>query len=219
MRMRTVSSSTTQLTRYGFVNAYLVREEDGWTLVDTTMNAASQILAVAGDTPIARLALTHGHGDPVGSLDELKRRLPDVQVLMPTIDAAIHAGDRPKPKGSWPTLETKPDVLLEPGARVGSLEVHASPGHTPGHVAFVDTRDGSLLAGDVFTTFGSVQVTDHFYWRFPLAYVATEDRAQDVESARALRALDPSLLLVGHGPAARRPVEAMERAIARAARS
>jgi glyoxylase-like metal-dependent hydrolase (beta-lactamase superfamily II) len=218
MRIRTVNGSTTQVTRYGFVNAYLVREDDGWTLVDTTMNAADQILAVAGDTPIRRIALTHGHGDHVGSLDALKEKLPDVQVLMPAIDAAIHAGEREKTKGSWPKLQTTPDVRLEPGDRVGSLEVHASPGHTPGHVAFRDARDGTLIAGDVFTSYGRVEVTNHFYWRFPLAAMATEDKRQVVESARALRALEPTLLLVGHGPAVRDPLAAIDAAISRAGR-
>ena len=141
---------------------------------------------------------------------------------MPELDARIHAGEDvvdDKLPGSWPELETKPDVLLEPGDRVGSLEVIGAPGHTPGHVAFLDTRDRTLIAGDVFTTYGSAAVTNHFYWRFPLAAMATWDKAKDLESARALRALDPPVLLVGHGPALRDPGRAMDRAVARAAKS
>lgn len=219
MRVGTVTASTTRLTQYGFVNAYLVREDDGLTLVDTTMKAADAILAESErlGAPIKRIALTHGHGDHVGSLDALKQRLGgEVQVSMPEIDAQIHAGEREKTAGSWPKLATKPDVLLHAGDRVGSLEVVASPGHTPGHVSFIDTRDRTLIAGDVFTSFGGVEVSNHFYWRFPLAAMATEDKAQDLESARALRALQPRLLLVGHGPAVREPAAAMDRAISRA---
>jgi glyoxylase-like metal-dependent hydrolase (beta-lactamase superfamily II) len=215
MRVVTVTGNVTQLTRFRFVNCFLVREEDGLTLVDTALKAADQILAVA-DAPIRRIALTHGHGDHVGSLDELKRRLGDVEVLMPEIDAQIHAGEREKTKGSWPTLETRPDVRLQPGDRVGSLEVVASPGHTPGHVSFLDTRDRTLIAGDVFTSYGGVAVSNHFHLRFPFAAMATEDTAQDLESARTLRALEPRVLVVGHGPAVRDPVAAMERAIGRA---
>jgi hypothetical protein len=44
------------------------------------------------------------------------------------------------------------------------------------------------------------------------------DRVQDLASARALRALGPSVLVVGHGPAVRDPGAAMEAAIARAER-
>ena len=47
--------------------------------------------------------------------------------------------------------------------------------------------------------------------------MATFDKAEDLRSARALRALDPALLVVGHGPAVPSPAEAMDAAIARAA--
>jgi glyoxylase-like metal-dependent hydrolase (beta-lactamase superfamily II) len=220
MRTTSINDNLIQLTRLGFVNAYLVREEDGFTLVDTTMSKTGDaLLAAARDAgaPIRRIALTHGHGDHVGSLDELKGKLgAEVQVLMSEPDARIHAGETAvegKPKGSWPTLSTVPDVRLAPGDRVGSLEVIPSPGHTPGHVAFLDTRDRTLIAGDVFTTFGSVQVSNHFYWRFPLAAMATNDKQQDLASARALRALDPTLLVVGHGGAVSAPGTQMDAAL------
>jgi glyoxylase-like metal-dependent hydrolase (beta-lactamase superfamily II) len=139
---------------------------------------------------------------------------------MPELDARIHAGEKPEGKlpGSWPKLTTVPDVRLKPGDRVGSLEVVPSPGHSPGHVAFLDTRDRALIGGDVFTAYGGLAVTNHFKLRFPFAAMATWDKEQDVESARALRALDPAVLVVGHGPATRSPGDAMDRAIARGAR-
>jgi glyoxylase-like metal-dependent hydrolase (beta-lactamase superfamily II) len=208
----------TTFTRFHFVNAYLVREDDGLTLVDTTMNAADQLLAAAErlGAPIRRIALTHGHGDHVGSLDALKERLGDsIEVLMPEIDAQIHAGERDKTKGSWPKLMTAPDVRLEEGDRVGSLEVVATPGHTPGHVSFLDTRDRTLIAGDVFTSYGRVETTSRLYWRFPLATTATWNKEQNLASAQKLRALEPTTLLVGHGPPVRDPLPAIDAALRR----
>jgi glyoxylase-like metal-dependent hydrolase (beta-lactamase superfamily II) len=225
MKITSITPNLTQLTRLHFVNAFLVREDDGFTLVDTTMGgAADDLIAAASnaDGSIRRIALTHGHGDHVGSVDALKEKLGgEVEVLMPELDARIHAGEKiveGKVPGSWPTLRTKPDVLLVAGDRVGSLEVVATPGHSPGHVAYRDTRDQALVAGDVYTTYGSAAVSNHFYLRFPFAAMATWDKAKDLESARALRALDPAILAVGHGPALPRPGAAMDRAITRASK-
>jgi glyoxylase-like metal-dependent hydrolase (beta-lactamase superfamily II) len=220
---RTLNQNLIQLTRFRFVNAYLVREDDGFTLVDTTLGGAADDLigaAQAAGGQIRRIALTHGHGDHAGSVESLKQKLgPDVQVLLGELDARILAGEKVvegKLPGSWPKVQWAPDVRLAPGDRVGSLEVVASPGHTPGHVAFLDSRDRTLIAGDVFTSYGQVAVTNSFYWRFPFATMATWDKARDVDSARALRALDPPLLVVGHGPATAAPGGAMDKAIARA---
>jgi glyoxylase-like metal-dependent hydrolase (beta-lactamase superfamily II) len=202
--------SITPFRRFHFVNAYFVREDDGLTLVDTTMKAAERLIAAAESlgAPIRRIALTHGHGDHVGSLDALRAQLGgDVQVLMPELDAQIHAGERERTKGSWPKLKTTPDVLLRAGDRVGSLEVIASPGHTPGHISFLDTRDRSLIVGDVYTTYGGLKTTSELNLRFPFASMATEDKEQNRESARALAALEPTMVYVGHGP----PVRGLER--------
>jgi glyoxylase-like metal-dependent hydrolase (beta-lactamase superfamily II) len=218
-----VTDNLIQITRLRFVNAFLVREDDGFTLVDTTVSRGADALIAAareGGGEIRRIALTHGHGDHVGSLDALKQQLGDsVEVLMPQLDARIHDGEKVvdgKPPGSWPKLQTKPDVRLAGGERIGSLEVVPTPGHTPGHVSFLDTRDRSVIVGDVFTSYGGLAVSNHFYLRFPLAAMATWDKAKDAESARKLRELEPSMLVVGHGGPVRDPIPAMDKAISAA---
>src|SRR6201992_2312891 len=126
MKATPINDRLIQLTRYGFVNAYLVREDDGFTLVDTTMPRTGQAFidaAAAAGGPIRRIALTHGHGDHVGSVGELKEKLgAEVQVLVPELDARILAGEKVvegKLTGSWPKVTWTPDVRLAAGDTVG----------------------------------------------------------------------------------------------------
>jgi glyoxylase-like metal-dependent hydrolase (beta-lactamase superfamily II) len=215
-----------RISRFGVVNCYLVEEDDGLTLIDTMLPRSSKVvLAKAGELgrPIVRIALTHAHGDHIGSLDELKGRIPDAEVSISARDARLLAGDRTldpgepvdKLRGSYPGAKTKPDRTFVPGDRVGSLEVIAAPGHTPGHVAFLDTRDRTLYCGDAYSTLGGVATSAKINPRFPLVAMATWHRPTALESARALRALDPPRLAPGHGKVIEAPAAAMDAAIAK----
>jgi glyoxylase-like metal-dependent hydrolase (beta-lactamase superfamily II) len=216
----------TRVSRLGIVNAYLVEEDDGLTLIDTMIpRSAKAILGAVGDRRIVRIALTHAHGDHIGSLDDLAEQLPGVEVLISTRDARLLAGDksldpgeeRGKLRGGYPGAKTRPTRTVSPGDRIGSLEVVAAPGHTPGHVAFTDMRDGTLYCGDAYSTLGGVATTAKLNPRFPLPGLATWDRPTALESARALRALDPTRLAPGHGKVVDSPARAMDEAIARGA--
>jgi len=228
MKTTVYSDTLVQLTRFPRVfpvNCYLVREDDGLTLIDTTIGGSTPaILAVAKTmgAPIVRVALTHAHGDHMGSLDALHAALPGAEILVPAREARFLAGDlsldgdetRGKLRGDWRTSTTQPTQLLQPGDRVGSLEVIASPGHTPGHVAFLDTRDRSLIAGDAFQTRAGIAVSGVVRLLFPFPAMATWHKPTALTSARALRALEPRLLAVGHGVMMPEPLAAMDRAIA-----
>jgi glyoxylase-like metal-dependent hydrolase (beta-lactamase superfamily II) len=214
----------TRISRFGLVNAFLVEEDDGLTLIDTMIpRSAGAILKAAGGRPITRIALTHAHGDHVGSLDELADKLPGVEVVISRRDARLLAGDksldpgeeRGELRGGYPGTKTRPTRTVEPGERIGSLEVVASPGHTPGHVAFLDTRDRTLYCGDAYSTLGGVATSAKVNWRFPLPGKATWDYPTALESAKALRTLDPARLAPGHGKVVESPGAAMDQAIAR----
>jgi glyoxylase-like metal-dependent hydrolase (beta-lactamase superfamily II) len=213
-----------QLTRYWMVNCFLVREEDGLTLIDTSLpGSAGAILQAARQfgAPIVRIAITHAHGDHVASLDALHAELPEAEVLVGRRSARFIAGDmsldpgepQTELRGGYQTCHTRPSRQLEPGDRVGSLEVVASPGHTPGHIAFLDRRDRTLIAGDAFVILGGVAVSGIMHWLFPLPHLATWHKPTALESARALRALNPIRLAVGHGKTLEDPLAAMDKAI------
>src|SRR5688500_19524280 len=215
-----------RICRLGAVNAYLVEEDDGLTLVDTMIpRSAGTILKAAGGRPIKRIALTHAHGDHIGSLDALAQHVPGVEVLISGRDARLLAKDMTldtgepdaKLRGGYPGAETRPTRTVEAGDRIGSVEVVAAPGHTPGQVAFLDTRDRTLYCGDAYSTLGGVATTAKPNPRFPLPGLASWHRPTALESAKALRALEPARLAPGHGKVVESPAAAMDAAIARGA--
>jgi glyoxylase-like metal-dependent hydrolase (beta-lactamase superfamily II) len=208
----------------GLVNAYLVEEDDGFTLVDTMLpRCAGRIDKAAGGREIKRIALTHAHQDHIGSLDALAQQLPGVEVLISGRDARLLAKDmsldpgeeKGKLRGGYSGAKTRPTRTVEAGERIGSLEVVAAPGHTPGQVAFLDTRDRTLYCGDAYSTLGGVATTAKPNPRFPLPAKATWHPPTALESAQALRALDPARLAPGHGKVVESPGAAMDAAIAR----
>src|SRR4029077_16220187 len=79
-------------------------------------------------------------------------------------------------KAYFAKVDWKPDRLLEPGDRVGSLEVIAAPGHTPGHIAFLDTRNRALIAGDALQTRGGLAVAGDTRPLFPFVALGTWDK-------------------------------------------
>jgi glyoxylase-like metal-dependent hydrolase (beta-lactamase superfamily II) len=218
--------SVERISRFGIVNCYLVEEPEGLTVIDTMLPRSGKKILAAAEArgkPIVRILLTHAHNDHIGSLDELAAALPEADVIISARDARLLAKDmslvpgepEDKLRGGYSGAETKPNREIGPGDRVGSLEAIASPGHTPGHLAFLDPRDGTLYCGDAYATLGGVATPARLNPRFPLVYMATWHRPTALESSRALRALDPKRLAPGHGKVLEDPGPAMDRAIER----
>lgn len=221
-----MSAPPHRFTRFGFVNAWFVTEDDGLTLIDTTMKGAGKKIVAAAKglgMPIARIVLTHAHGDHVGALDELAATQPNAEVVISARDARLLHKDmsldpgEPERKlsGSYPGAKTVPTRTVGQGDRIGSLEVIATPGHTPGHIALLDMRDRTLYCGDVYSSLGGVASSAKANPRFPLVRMGTWSPELDLESARALRRLDPARLAPGHGKLVEAPAAAMDAAIAR----
>jgi glyoxylase-like metal-dependent hydrolase (beta-lactamase superfamily II) len=215
-----------RVSRFGFVNAYLVEEEDGVTVIDTMIPGSTKaILGAAAKLgkPVTTILLTHAHGDHVGSVDALHAAVPEAALVISERDSryldkvmTLDPGEpQDKLRDGWPSTETKPTRTVTPGERVGSLEVIASPGHTPGHVSFLDPRDRTLYTGDAYSTLGGVATAAKGHLWFPLVMGATWHKPTAVESAKALRALDPARLAPGHGKVVESPGAAMDAAIKR----
>ena len=89
-----------QLTRWAALfpmNCYLVIEDDGLTLVDSTMSSpAEDVSRVASELglKLRRVALTHAHGDHVGGVAGVRSRFPGLVVSIGEREAPLLEGDR-----------------------------------------------------------------------------------------------------------------------------
>jgi glyoxylase-like metal-dependent hydrolase (beta-lactamase superfamily II) len=215
----------TFLPRMFPVNCYLVEESNELTLIDAALPYSTKgILQAANQIgkPITRIILTHGHGDHVGALDKLKQALPEVLVYISKRDSRILAGDvtlevdEPNSpiRGDVPKhVQTRADRYISEGEHIGSLLAIAVPGHTPGSMAFLDTRNRALIAGDAFQTRGGIAVSGQMKPWFPFPAMATWHKQTALESAKKLLLHQPSILAVGHGRMLFEPKSAMDLAI------
>lgn len=213
MKITRITENSWQLTRLGLLNSYLVKEADGWTLIDTTISGVAEeivkVTTALGGT-IGRVLLTHAHGDHVGSVDALMGKLPagtelisnerSLPLLRMPPDKSLKPGEPAgEIKGSLPGIATKPARLVKEGDHVGSLLVIETPGHIPGHLSFLDERDGTLFTGDALICVGELRVSGDAVWYFPLPNVATWNKGLAVISAKHLSEYPIERFASGHG--------------------
>jgi glyoxylase-like metal-dependent hydrolase (beta-lactamase superfamily II) len=156
------------------------------------------VLATAGTgwDRVRHIMITHAHPDHHAGLKEVTARAPS---------AALYAGAA--------ELESLPSWSLEwpfrpvtDGQEVFGMQVLDTPGHTSGHIAVFDTDSRVLVAGDALTN--TINGLEGPIPEF------TVDMATAGESVRKLAALEPRVILLGHGPPVQRDAAAQLRGLA-----
>ncbi len=231
MKSTTVTPNATQLTRLGFVNCYLVRETDGLTLIDTGLPGSHDDILAAARTlaaPIRRILLTHAHMDHIGSVDALIEKLGSGNVefisnarslplLQKPPDVSLQPNEpQTKIKGGVPGIKSRPTRLLTEGELIGSLRTIETPGHIPGHLSFLDERDGTLYAGDALICKGGFTISGFAPWFFPLPNFATWHKPTALSSANNLLNYPIERFASGHGDIISGGIPALRAAIAKA---
>ena len=146
-----------------FVNAYVVEDGDDLVLCDAgtpwSTFALEDRLAAIGYEPadVDRVLLTHWDVDHVGGLSKLDLHAP---VYAGAFDAAILRGDAKPPltnhkgllqraMGRYVDRPRLPIRDATDGDRIGSFRAYHTPGHTPGHVAWLSEELDVALLGDL----------------------------------------------------------------------
>jgi hydroxyacylglutathione hydrolase len=195
------------LTPRNGINAYLI----GDVLVDTGLpTSAGKLKNVVRERGVKTIALTHAHGDHVGSARKLKDEF-DLPVWVGTKDRdAAEAGKAVKKDPfNAPGLsliagalgDFKPvaisRVLNEGDELAAGFTVLDTPGHSPGHVSFWRAEDKVLICGDVW--FNMHLLTTIPGLRQPPGPFTVNPK-QNRDSERKLADLRPSVVGFGHGP-------------------
>ncbi|HEX8075743.1 MAG TPA: MBL fold metallo-hydrolase [Thermoleophilaceae bacterium] len=183
-----------------------------WLMGDVIVDAASRhagkrILRQVEGRPVSAHALTHAHPDHQGASREICRTL-GIPYWVPEGDVPVaETGDFGRfqetrfPSQISRALYGGPghpvDRRLNEGDEVAGFQVLHVPGHTDGHVAYWRESDRSLILGDVLNNMHLLTGVRGLR-EPPKAF--TPDPARNRESARRLAALEPALVLFGHGP-------------------
>ncbi|MDL0142419.1 MBL fold metallo-hydrolase [Halobacterium salinarum] len=193
-------------------NAYVVVDDNETTLVDAGWPGDEQTvrdgLRTAGVEPgdIDRVLVTHYDADHVGTLARLTPAL-DAPVYVHERDAPYVAGDRLPPWtarngiGALHRLYYRrldlPDLPIRAvvdGDDVGGFHAYHTPGHTPGHVAYVHEDLSIAFLGDLAYGLG-----DRLK---PTGWLTSYDAAAVESSVRSLCRRAPAFEYAcpGHGP-------------------
>lgn len=227
MKVTKHGSYTYKLTRLGLMNCFLVEADLGLILIDANLpGSAASILSAASDIgkPIEKICITHAHSDHVGSVDELVKALPNVELITSERSAAYMRGDFTLPaddsgtvkESNFPKLNSVPTKITQPGEKVGPLLMVSSPGHTRDHISWFDERDNTIYCGDSWQSAGGVAVMGDTRWLFPLPALVTWSKQVSLRSAAETLSLNPQRLCSGHGKVVENALPIMQAAYERA---